>query len=279
MVKNFKLMSSTFLMMLTLAAPQLTRAMEETNFTDIPKELKGCIVKQAAYEQCLEDNTSPSLNKTLDNLALVCKEWHTVISDEMKVDAPSWKASYGITPKNEDIYRQFLSGVLIYRPDPNSDEGMITLKISDLINPLEGTFDLSNCGDTGQYLSIATGYRKAQTPANAWKVEIWFTPWFLVDKKMPQLAPNHHIRAISGNWDVASAPIGIFWTWGGWNAANQIAYCDYFTKESMEQLSSESLFEKYNNSVATSQRPRPDARVGPTTSRIHISFVTATRGY
>jgi len=148
----------------------------------------------------------------------------------------------------EEIYERFLKGVLIYRPQEGSDVGKIEMPIVNLANPLEGTFDLSSCGDTGRYLSIATGYRKVQTPANANKVEIWFTPRFLVDKEMPQLAQNHHMRAISGNWDAARAPIGIFWTWGGWNASNQIAYCDYLTAESMDAVASENLLKKYQKS-------------------------------
>ena len=146
---------------------------------------------------------------------------------------------------HEEIYERFLRGVLIYRPQEGSDVGKIEMPIANLANPLEGTFDLSSCGDTGQYLSIATGYRKGVKAENANKVEIWFTPRFLVDKEMSQLAQNHHMRAISGNWDAARAPIGIFWTWGGWNASGQLAYCDYLTTESMDNLGSENLLKKY----------------------------------
>ena len=150
----------------------------------------------------------------------------------------------------EDIYERFLKGVLVYRPTEGSDVGKIELPIAALTNPLGSIFDLSSCGDTGQYLSIATGYRKVQSPTNANKVEIWLTPRFLVDKEMPQLAQNHHIRAISGNWDAARAPIGIFWTWGGWNEGDQMAYCDYLTTESMDEASSENLLKKYQKARA-----------------------------
>lgn len=138
--------------------------------------------------------------------------------------------------EDENTHERFLKGKLIYQPNEDNDVGKIELRIADLANPLEGEFDLSKCGDAGQYLSINTGYRKAKRPENAHKVEIWFTPRFLVDKEMPQLAQNHHMRAISGNWDAARVPIGIFWTWGGWNAAEHMAYCDYLTAESMEDL-------------------------------------------
>jgi len=150
---------------------------------------------------------------------------------------------------HEDIYERFLKGVLVYRPNEGSDVGKIELPIAALANPLESTFDLSKCGDTGQYLSISTGYRKVQTPANANKVEIWFTPRFLVDKEMPHLAPNHHMRQVIRSWDSARAPIGIFWTWGGWNATDHMMYCDYLTTESIEEVGSENLFKKYQKAT------------------------------
>src|SRR3989338_5401214 len=160
-------------------------------------------------------------------------------------DAKRRQAIPKIARGYESIYERFLKGVLVYRPTEGSDEGMVVMRIADLANPLESTFDLSKCGDRGQYLSIATGYRKVQTPANANKVEIWFTPRFLVDREMSHLAPNHHMRAIIGSWDAARAPIGIFWTWGGWDASDQLAYCDYLTAESMEDFGSGNLFKKY----------------------------------
>ena len=58
---------------------------------------------------------------------------------------------------HEDIYDRFVSGKLIYKPDPNSDEGKVELRIADLEDPLNGTFDLSRCGNTGEYLNISTG--------------------------------------------------------------------------------------------------------------------------
>src|SRR3989338_1059219 len=164
-------------------------------------------------------------------------------------DAKRRQAIPKIARGYESIYERFLKGVLVYRPTEGSDEGMVVMRIADLANPLESTFDLSKCGDRGQYLSIATGYRKVQTPANANKVEIWFTPRFLVDREMSHLAPNHHMRAI-GSWDAARAPIGIFWTWGGWDAAGLMAYCNYLTTESMDVLGSENLLKKRGDSCA-----------------------------
>jgi len=53
---------------------------------------------------------------------------------------------------NEIIYEMFLNGRLLY-------EGKEIAQIAN-VNPntLEGTFDLSGCGDANTYLSINTGY-------------------------------------------------------------------------------------------------------------------------
>ncbi|WP_331256092.1 hypothetical protein [Candidatus Bealeia paramacronuclearis] len=65
---------------------------------------------------------------------------------------------------------------------------------------------------------------------------------------MSQLAKNHHIRAIIENWDAVKAPIAIFWTWGGWNATDDMAYCNYLPTESMHDLGSENLYKKWQKS-------------------------------
>jgi hypothetical protein len=142
----------------------------------------------------------------------------------------------------EAIYQRFLNGVLVYRPNPGNDAGMIKLPIAALKNPLESTFDLSKCGDTGQYLSISTGYRKKVNPANANKVEIWFAPKFLIEKELATTAG--HFKQLFGGWMSASkwapdAHVGIFWTWGG---DNDLDSYDYLTTKNMENLSKIDLF-------------------------------------
>ena len=137
----------------------------------------------------------------------------------------------------EEVYRRFLGGKLIYT-DPTS-QAKTELPIRALANPLEGTFDLSGCGDTGKYLSISTGYRKGVKAENSNKTEIWLAPWFLVNKNLSSSAK--HLQPIMGSWDAAKAPVGLFWTWGGWGNED---YC-YLVSESLDQLSSEDLWEKY----------------------------------
>src|SRR3990167_3382159 len=113
---------------------------------------------------------------------------------------------------HEEIYDRFLSGKLIYKPDPNSDEGKVELRIADLADPLEGTFDLSRCGDTSKYLSISTGYRKGKKPENAKKVEIWICPRFLIEKELNTTAKYFKV-IYDGEWE-ETAEVGMFWTWG-----------------------------------------------------------------
>jgi len=140
----------------------------------------------------------------------------------------------------EDVYDRFLNGKLIYRPNPNSDEGKVELRIADLADPLEGTFDLSLCGDMGKYLSIATGYRKGKKPENKDKLEIWFAPRFLIEKELKGAAA--HFKEIMRKWKQES-PVGMFWTYGNWAADDHDIDC--LVTESMESLSKIDLYENW----------------------------------
>lgn len=137
----------------------------------------------------------------------------------------------------EEVYRRFFKGVLIYKKG-QPDE--VRLPIAALANPLKGVFDLSQCGDSGQYLSIATGYRKGKKAKNANKVEIWLAPRFLIERNLATSAS--HLQPIMGDWNAATAPAGVFWTWGGWD---NMGYFDYLTTNSFDDLGSEDLLEKY----------------------------------
>ena len=146
----------------------------------------------------------------------------------------------------EEIYRRFSMGKLIYKPDPKSDKGRIEFPISALANPLEGTFDLSQCGDSGKYLSISTGYRKGKKAENASKLEIWFAPRFLIERNLGKTAA--HFKTIMSSWSDTTAPVGIFWTWGGWD---DLAYYDYLTSGSMDSFSDNNLYEKWDIAAAS----------------------------
>jgi hypothetical protein len=132
---------------------------------------------------------------------------------------------------------------LIYKPDANSDKGWIELPIARLTNPLEGVFDLSKCGDTGQYLTINTGYRKSKKAENDSKIEIWFAPRFLVEKEINTTA-QHFKEIFPANWPI-NASIGIFWTLGRWD---NLVWHDYLTHQNLDILSNgENLYKKWES--------------------------------
>ncbi len=164
----------------------------------------------------------------------------------------------------EAIYQQFLSGKLIYKPDPNSDAGRIELWIADLRNPLEGTFDLSRCGDASKRLSISTGYRKRINLENARKVEIWLTPRFVVEKDVTGTAPASHYRGIMKGW---TAPIGIFWDWGG----DDLKYYDYLITQSPKHISDKDLYYLYYECGTLVAEPSPGE--GDHLSAFHVCFM------
>ncbi len=143
----------------------------------------------------------------------------------------------------EDVYIRFLMGRLIYQPDRNSDTGRAEFRIRDFVNPLEGTFDLSRCGDTGQYVNISSGYRKGITLENTEKLEIWIVPQFLIRENLAGNAA--HFQPIMANWSSSAAPVGLFWTWGGWD---KLCWYDYLTTSSWEQLGEEDLLKKWGKS-------------------------------
>jgi len=146
--------------------------------------------------------------------------------------------------EDEEIYRRFVNGALIYKPNPKSDVGMVTFPIRELENPLKGTFDLSCCGKKGKhltkYLSISTGYRQGKKPENAKKIEIWICPRSLIEKEWKTTAS--HFKPIMDNWKQKKAPVGIFWTDGG--ESNQVSY-NYLITQSMDELSKGNLYEKW----------------------------------
>lgn len=140
----------------------------------------------------------------------------------------------------EKVYENFFNGLLLYKPKRGRDDEIIKLPIRSLSNPLEGTFDLSLFGDMGKYLSISTGYRKGKKPENASKVEIWIVPRFLVERELNTTAA-HFKPIIDKWWEQEKAPVGLFWTNGGWD---DLSWYDYLTTQSMAEISNNNLYEK-----------------------------------
>jgi hypothetical protein len=208
------------------------KEIRENPFKRCPKEIRVYILERAVINNYLS-------NVHIHSLKLVCQEWHGIISKDF-VDRAILSA-YELLGCGE-IYKRFLKGVLIYRPQEGSDVGMVTLPIAALKDPLEGRFNLSQCGDIGKYLSISTGYRKKKKAENENKVEIWFAPRFLITKEL-NMTPKH-LQEIYGSWK-DSAEVGIFWTWGGWDDSDNY---DYLTTKNMDNLSKVSLYENWQRS-------------------------------
>lgn len=76
MIKNFRFVALSFIMALIFTMPHLIHAFAfETEFTDIPKEVRRLIIREAARERYADE-------KNPCELALVCKEWAGVISEK-----------------------------------------------------------------------------------------------------------------------------------------------------------------------------------------------------
>jgi hypothetical protein len=171
-----------------------------------------------------ESDKNKHLSQRVSHLEALLREKNSLTTSNIVVPE--------IAQGHEDIYRRFYNGKLIYKPDANSNVGRIELPIKDLENPLDGVFDISECGDTDKYLSIATGYRTGRKSENANKVEIWVLPHFLISKNINKNAA--YFENIMKDWNAEEAPIGIFWTAGSWSQNN---WFDYLTTQSIGSLS------------------------------------------
>ena len=145
---------------------------------------------------------------------------------------------------HEDVYRKFLGGKLIYKPDPSSDRVKIELLIADLDNPLEAEFYLSGCGDSKRYISIHTGYKKrGEVSAN--KVEIWLTPRFVVERDLRGSSSHFSSVLDSRRWgidDWREETIGVFYTYPWFSGLRDLNF-DYSTTQSSRSFRDTSLSE------------------------------------
>lgn len=175
-------------------------------FPDLPPECQVMIIKQAVYDDCYEEGHA-------NRLALVCTDWYKIIKTDRK-----FKLSLYPYPHNLEqscLLNIFMNGEIVYRPNPDSNKGMIRFKISDLANPLEGTIDLSQCGGALKDLSIInTGYPRGQIGEKPNKLEIWLAPLFLFKKELERTAGYSNDNF--SKWK-PNTPFGILWAWGNWD--------------------------------------------------------------
>jgi hypothetical protein len=179
------------------------------------------------------------------------QSWSTVSLEEEPVDAslpfvragevvvrPMPVAIPEIALGYEEDYLRFINGKLIYKPNKDNDLGRVEISFSSLSNPLDGTFDLSECGDMVQCLNIVTGYRKGNR-LNKDKFEVCIVPKFAV----------REYQIASRDWIVSSftSPLGIFLRIGSWE---DIDAFDHLTDQNFDELSnSENLYEKWKSCV------------------------------
>lgn len=191
--------------------------------------------REAILRWIVIHSTSPLTRLPLDttlipnnNLKRIIEEWEAGNSPLIAVPQPVGNSIVvpAIAVGHEECYRRFINGKLIYKPNPNNDEGRIEMPFAALTNPLEGTFDLSRCGNAGRYISIATGYRRQKKDEN--KLEIWIAPRFLIERNIERY--DTHMRSVMNDWTASNAPIGIFWTWDLWDLGEP---CDYFIADTV----------------------------------------------
>jgi hypothetical protein len=122
-----------------------------------------------------------------------------------------------IAIEHEEVYQKFLRGKLVYKPNKDNNEGMKEFRISDLANPLSGTFDIRGCGDSDKYLSISTGFRTEKNPANEEKVEVWIVPQFVLQKDSRSKLYNDFLQAQKTH---RGKPFAVLFNLGGWKSDN-----------------------------------------------------------
>jgi hypothetical protein len=229
-------------------------------FDYFPMDIKREILKIVSISNLKEvDNVELlKLGNPLKLIKLVCTGWENIVEGDKPLDFANEviRSAYSLTNDEFNVYQRLVKGKLLYKPKKKSDVGMIELPTSQLWNPLEGTFDLSQCEDAGKYLNISTGYRKEIKAENANKFEVWLAPRFLVGKELTTTAG--HLQDIYGNWN-ESASVGIFWTVGPWDLADYT----YETTQTLEQLSKSNFSDlMYGESVLSKDQSFVDFHFG-----------------
>jgi hypothetical protein len=199
----------------------------------VPADVMGTILKEAS-----KDNNPRHLTS-------VCKFWYSVIRENQDTQQ---KLQYTtMNPFMQECMNtywehQFYNGILHYTPTDGSNT--VTLKFADLNE--EGTFDLSACGNTGQYLIITTSMDRffKIEGGNKDKTVILVTPRSLVEQGI-NTSPSHPFAAHMAGWNADKASVGMFWRWGN---DMDLSWVDYLTTSSMTNISSKNLYENWRAS-------------------------------
>lgn len=181
-----------------------------------------------------------STNERLGELSLVCKDWNNTLKSRFNSKEEAWKEHYGL---EESEYQLLKTIKLQYRPTPNSNEGMITLKIPAFANPFRYKFNLSRCGSADKKICISTGYRTGMNLENKNKIEMFVAPRKMIKKDL--ISSSAHYKDIMSNWG-DNASIGIIYTWGNWDNNNWYDYNTNFTQAENSDKNGLMLYFKCN---------------------------------
>lgn len=223
----------------------------------IPAEVWSEIFTTASNhkDKILELGNDVSFDAVFGNLRRVCKSWQSIFDQRTNFNKDRnqfWInaliSAYDTTGHGE-ICKLFLNGQLIYTPDEGKP---IIQSFADLKTPFAGVFDLSKYGEAWKHLSICTGYRKEKNPDNANKVEIWFSPRFLIERTHEKGTVTQFKDIVDKGYWHDDAPVGIFWTPGWLDNLNMF---DYLTTQSLVELFNDNLFKKYMSFNSRIYRP------------------------
>lgn len=189
------------------------------------------------------------------HLASVCRHWYDIMrEDKLPEETLKYSAMNPFMQECMRIYweQRFYNGALIFRPNIESDEGMIKLNVSALANPYCGTFDLTQCVNqendrTSDFLVITTDedqFFKVRAE-NTDKVVILIALRHLLEQKIYSKVKHPFTRLLAG-WDADKAPVGIFWRWG---IDADLTLVDYLTTASLKNVSSKNLYENWKKTA------------------------------
>ena len=267
---NLKLIASSFILALTLVAAQNSHAstdelFESTHELVVASSLTTIDVARQLGDEVTEPGDSmfqaglpveamqlifthaSNIGVNPDDLASVCLHWNYVMRGNALPNVKLNYSSMNNFMKNcMQLYwaAPLKSGTLSYT-DPETKE-VKRMKISDFEDPLNGTFDLSGCGDRHSKVRITTS------------VEEFFKVGGENEDRLVVLANTHdlihglHAEKFEGikNWDPVVAPVGLFWRWGNWE---DLSWYDYLTTSSIDDVASVDLYENWAKSRPTAR--------------------------
>lgn len=200
-----------------------------------PKEVIGLMLEESSK------NVNPRL------LASVCKDWYNIIRENNSPQMaelhystinPSHSTMNPFMQKCMNTYWEglFYNGVLKYTPGDGGQT--VSLKFSDF---KDGTFDLSACGNIGQYLVITENMNQFCKigEENKDKTVIGIMPRHKIQQEIKN-SPDHPFTSLMAGWDADEAPVGIFWRWGN---DTDLSMFDYLIIADLSKISLSNLYD------------------------------------